>query len=195
MNAWMGMENSPRDLILYNYYTNVDFYTFDMWVNGSFAIRDTQFKLMHAFNSTTYAIWYNTESIDEDDDALDADVRCAPQAGFNDGEFTYWLFDLINDPYETTNLYYSEELYVKTARETLYSKLPGFFAKSKTLEYPTRGNLAAFQVWFLRLLAYIPCPLSHHDPIGIFVCTYALLPGLEGTRRFHSSLCHRRRPQ
>lgn len=59
----------------------------------------------------------------------------------------YWLFDLINDPYETTNLYYSEELYVKTARETLYSKLPGFFAKSTTVDYPSRGNLAAFQVW------------------------------------------------
>lgn len=165
LNAWMGLENSPRDLVLYNYYTNVDFYTFDMWINGSFAIRDTQFKLMHAFNSSTYGGWYDTQTIDADDDALDADVRCAPQAGFGDGDFTYWLFDLISDPYETTNLYHSSELYVKTARETLYSKLPGFYSKSTELNFPERGNLAAFQVW------------KEHDD---FIVPYVLESDLEG---------------
>lgn len=28
----------------------------------------------------------------------------------------YWLFDLVNDPYETTNLYYSVEPYIAEAR-------------------------------------------------------------------------------
>jgi len=91
VDAWEGDQSSesyPREHVLYNYYTNVDFYTFNMWVNGSFAVRDAQFKLMHTFNSTTYGAWYSTDSIDEDDDALDADVRCAPQAGFGDGDFT-----------------------------------------------------------------------------------------------------------
>jgi arylsulfatase B/arylsulfatase I/J len=92
VDAWKEEDQSaveyPRSVLLYNYYANVDFYTFNMWVNGSFAVRDTQYKLMHAFNSSTYAVWYTTESIDEDDDALDADVRCAPQAGFGDGDFT-----------------------------------------------------------------------------------------------------------
>ena len=91
VDAWAGDQSSesfPRSALLYNYYTNVDFYTFNMWVNGSFAVRDAQYKLMHTFNSTTYGAWYDTETIDEDDDALDADVRCAPQAGFGDGDFT-----------------------------------------------------------------------------------------------------------
>ena len=91
VDAWLGDQSSssyPREVVLYNYYTNVDFYTFNIWVNGSFAIRDAQYKLMHTFNSSTYGAWYSTSSIDEDDDALDADVRCAPQAGFGDGDFT-----------------------------------------------------------------------------------------------------------
>lgn len=147
LQAWMGGSTTPRTNVLYNYYTNVDFYTFDMWVNGSFAVRDMQYKLMHTWNSSTYGAWYDTDDIDEDDDDLAADVRCAPQAGFGDGDFTYWLFDLVNDPYETTNLYYSDEGYIKTARETLYQLLPDYYLKSSLLEFPTRGNLAAFQRW------------------------------------------------
>ena len=94
VDAWLGDQSStsfPREVVLYNYYTNVDFYTFNIWVNGSFAIRDAQYKLMHTFNSSTYGAWYSTSSVDEDDDALDADVRCAPQAGFGDGDFTVRL--------------------------------------------------------------------------------------------------------
>jgi len=147
VSAWMGSDKSPRSNVLYNYYTNVDFYTFDMWVNGSFAIRDIQYKLMHTFNSSTYGAWYNTDEIDEDDDALDADVRCAPQAGFGDGEFTYYLFDLVNDPYETTNLYYSDELWIKEARENLYSLLPDYYTRSTELDMAIRGSLKSFQVW------------------------------------------------
>ena len=52
-----------------------------------------------------------------------------------------------SDPYETTNLYYSDEGYIKTARETLYQLLPDYYLKSALLEFPTRGNLAAFQRW------------------------------------------------
>jgi arylsulfatase A-like enzyme len=71
LDAWMSASVSPRRYMLYNYYTNVDFYTFDMWINGSFAIRDTQYKLIHAFNSSTYATWYTTDDIDADDDNIE----------------------------------------------------------------------------------------------------------------------------
>jgi arylsulfatase A-like enzyme len=147
VKAWTGDEDYPRTTMLYNYYANVDFYTFNLWTNGSFAVRNQQYKLMHHFNSSTYGAWFSTSEIDEDDDDLAADVRCAPQACFGDGDFTYYLFDLISDPYETTNLYYSEDIPVSTARETLYKLLPEYYMKSTEITASLRGNQKAFKVW------------------------------------------------
>jgi hypothetical protein len=34
--------------------------------------------------------------------------------------YQYYLFDLLEDPYETTNLYYSEDDDIETIKDTLY---------------------------------------------------------------------------
>ena len=80
-------DSVPRDYMLYNYYHKVDAYMFDVAINGSFAVRDTQYKLMHAFNSSTYALWYQPEEQNEDDDSITEENRCSSSMN-NDGEFT-----------------------------------------------------------------------------------------------------------
>lgn len=44
----------------------------------------------------------------------------------------YWLFDLQEDPYETTNLYDSTDEIYTSAKDKLYTLLPGFEARAKT---------------------------------------------------------------
>jgi hypothetical protein len=44
----------------------------------------------------------------------------------------YWLFDLENDPYETNNLYYSENSEHTSAKDKLYTLLPGYMERAKT---------------------------------------------------------------
>ena len=84
--AMLYGHSTPREYLLYNWYYNVDYYYFDMWINGSFAIRNSQYKLMHTFNSSTYGVWYQPEETLDDDDAITTENRCT--ASFNnDGGF------------------------------------------------------------------------------------------------------------
>lgn len=80
-------ESTPRETMLYNFYYNVDYYAFDMWINGSFAVRNTQYKLMHTFNSSVYGVWYQPEDVLDDDDAITTETRCSASSN-NDGGFT-----------------------------------------------------------------------------------------------------------
>ena len=133
---------------MYNYYDNVDLYSFDIWTNGSFAIRNEQYKLMHTFDSPTYGAWYNTlTSMADVDDDLSAEIRCAPQIALNDGEFKYFLFDLINDPYETVNLYDSNDVMIKSVKQSLYDLTMRYMDHSKEITYNMNGNPFAFDVW------------------------------------------------
>lgn len=85
---------------------------------------------MHTYNDTTYSQWYATSEEDfDDDDLTEIDNRCAQQ--FITGEFLYWLFDLESDPYETTNLYYSEVQEHVDAKTELYNLLPGYEANAR----------------------------------------------------------------
>lgn len=129
INGWLGA-STPRENILYNMYVALTDYTFNIWYNGSFAVRDSRWKLMHTYNDSDYGAWYTPETEIDGDDDLASDNRCAQQ--FLTGDFSYWLFDLENDPYETTNLYDSEEFEHLTAKENLYELLPGFKARAKT---------------------------------------------------------------
>jgi arylsulfatase A-like enzyme len=40
---------SPREYVLYDYYYNVENKFFDLWTNGTAAIRNSRYKLMHTF--------------------------------------------------------------------------------------------------------------------------------------------------
>lgn len=79
-------EDLPREYMLYNHYHLVDKYSFNMWTNGSFAVRNKRYKLMHTYNSSTYSLWYQPEDNLDDDDAITEENRCAASAN-TDGEF------------------------------------------------------------------------------------------------------------
>ena len=64
---------SPREFMLYNSYYNVRTYDFDMWKTGSLAIRDDRYKLIHFYNNTIYAGWYDTYVENTDDDNMDTE--------------------------------------------------------------------------------------------------------------------------
>ena len=132
-DAWSNEVGStdvtPRSYMLYNKYTDLTDYNFNIWTNGSFAVRDARYKLMHTYNDAVYGNWYNAALEIDGDDDLDSDDRCAQQ--FVTGEFTYWFFDLQTDPYEKINLYSSTNPMHTLAKAHLYSLLDTFSAKTK----------------------------------------------------------------
>jgi len=146
LDAMLYNKTGPRTSMLYNAYHNVDTYQFDMWINGSFAVRNLQYKLMHTYDSSVYGVWYQPEELNYDDDAISTETRCAASSN-NDGTFTYWLFDLTTDPYETTNLYDSLEDEHVTAKEELYKLYYQYIENAYELTNDFSANRRAFQTW------------------------------------------------
>jgi arylsulfatase A-like enzyme len=129
VDAWSS-GTSTRYYMLYNSYYNVQNYFFDMWTNGSFAIRNTKYKLMHAYDSSTYGAWYDYDDLSDDDDI--SSMGGCSQSGASSGTFTYYLFDLEHDPYETTNLYYTDDDDdISTAKTKLYAELETYHSNSR----------------------------------------------------------------
>ena len=129
--AMFGEEDPPREYLLYNYYTMIPGYFFDMWINGSLAIRNSQYKLLHTFNSSTYSNWYEPEMIVGVDDDINSG-SCSEFSETLSGIFQYYLFDLENDPYETTNLYYSTNREIEKAKTDLYTELEVYYQKGRS---------------------------------------------------------------
>ena len=116
-----GSSSSPRDIMLYNSYYDVDGYDFYRWTNGPFAIRDSRYKLIHTYNSSIYGGWDDYSAV-EDDDGINGLSDCKQNDAI-DGDFYFALYDLINDPYETTNLYNDTSSTVISVKESLYAEL------------------------------------------------------------------------
>jgi arylsulfatase A-like enzyme len=111
---------NTRTYMLYNYYTQVETISFNMWTNAPFAVRNSQYKLMHAYvNDELTSGWFDTEMLLEDDDSLVCGTCSQNDAMI--GNYTYLLFDIINDPYETTNLY--DDPSYSGVVDTLYDRL------------------------------------------------------------------------
>jgi len=85
VDGWLGVR-TPRDTMLYNYYTALTDYNYNIWSNGTFAVRDERYKLMHTYDDSLYGAWYNPTDIVDTDDELTEDNRCAQQ--FLSGDFT-----------------------------------------------------------------------------------------------------------
>jgi arylsulfatase A-like enzyme len=128
IDGWSG-KSIPRTSMLYNMYIKLTDYNFNIWTNGSFAVRDDKYKLMHTYDDHSYGAWFDIDTEVLDDDELDSGDRCAQQ--FVTGSFTYWLFDLVNDPYETTNIYSSTNQLHTLAKEKLYTLIPRYMEKAK----------------------------------------------------------------
>jgi arylsulfatase A-like enzyme len=127
VDGWLG-KSVPRTSMLYNMYIKLTDYNFNIWTNGSFAVRDDKYKLMHTYDDHSYGAWFDIDTEVLDDDELDSGDRCAQQ--FVTGSFTYWLFDLVDDPYETTNIYSSTNQLHTLAKEKLYTLIPRYMEKA-----------------------------------------------------------------
>lgn len=141
--GWMG-GGGQRTTMLYNYYTALEDYDFDIWYNGSFAVRDEKYKLLHTYEDPKYSLWYESEDLVDNDDEISAVDGCAQQ--FLAGSFKYYLFDLENDPYETTNLYYEQTKDVSDAKTKLYALLPHYELRART-KVSISFNSKAKRVW------------------------------------------------
>lgn len=106
-DAFFDFDIVPRDFLLYNVYTSVDDHMFDIWLNAPLAIRDSTYKLIHAYSGTSMSDWEYPEEIIDDDKSLN--VGTCDQITSLDGNYTLMLFDLDADPYETNNLYYDND--------------------------------------------------------------------------------------
>eukprot|EP00595_Chromulina_sp_UTEXLB2642_P001428 CAMPEP_0196762822 /NCGR_PEP_ID=MMETSP1095-20130614/2863_1 /TAXON_ID=96789 ORGANISM="Chromulina nebulosa, Strain UTEXLB2642" /NCGR_SAMPLE_ID=MMETSP1095 /ASSEMBLY_ACC=CAM_ASM_000446 /LENGTH=483 /DNA_ID=CAMNT_0042114725 /DNA_START=416 /DNA_END=1867 /DNA_ORIENTATION=- len=126
--AWFDSSLKPRTTLLYNIYKNVHDKYFNIWKNGSFAIRNEHYKLMHTFYNEEYDKWYEEDEVTNYDDYTV--IKSCSQTAISSGTFTYYLFDLINDPYETTNLYESTNTYVVGNKTALYSAIESVSAAS-----------------------------------------------------------------
>ena len=129
ISGWTGV-SVPRSDMLYNMYTHLTDINFDIWTNGSFAVRDSRYKLMHTYDDKTYGTWDDIDETTADDDNLDSENGCAQQ--FVTGIFEYWLFDLDTDPYETKNIYNSPNIQHVNAKNKLYDLLPDYIENAKT---------------------------------------------------------------
>lgn len=97
---------NPREFLLYNAIINVEGKNLDMKTNAPVAVRDKQYKLIHAFTENPSAGYYDTYL---STDHQSGDVSC-PQSQSMAGDFKMMMFDLLNDPNETTDVYGNPDL-------------------------------------------------------------------------------------
>jgi arylsulfatase A-like enzyme len=85
--GWADTSVVPRTTMLYNYYTALTDYNFNLYFNGSMAVRDDRYKLLHTYNDSDYAAWYDpyTEYDFDFNVTNPNDNRCAQQ--FLTGDF------------------------------------------------------------------------------------------------------------
>jgi arylsulfatase A-like enzyme len=140
-----------RTTMLYNTYTNIEQYYTDMWQNGTFAVRNEQYKLIHFFNGS-YAQWHEYYVEQDDDDNLNTvSSDCTFKGSYKDGNFTYALYDLTNDPYETNNLYdMDDDLDIVAAKTELYALIDRYntLAKIDSYETATPCSMTCYPVFF-----------------------------------------------
>ena len=135
---------SSRDFMLYNYFYGVQGFDFNLWTNGSFAIRDVQYKLMHTYDSNSYGTYLAPDELIDNDDSL-AEGTCN-QAFAATGTFSYFLFDLVNDPYEKVNLYENDTM--ADIKDALYAELDRLASNSlPTTEDEKLKNREGLKEW------------------------------------------------
>ena len=146
-----------RTSMLYNLYTNInsqmrDGSSWNMWSTSPLAIRNSQYKLIHAYDDNSYSGWYSQTSKDADDDnSLAVSATCS-QTDTLTGNYTMFLFDLINDPNETTNLY-DDETY-EDIKTDFYSQLIKL-AKNSKADKTTWDERAAALPTFVKAGGYV----------------------------------------
>eukprot|EP01034_Spumella_vulgaris_P027418 gene27418-34131_t len=121
-----NLKSSPREFLLYNAYTNVQDRNFDLNVNGSVAVRNGRYKLMHGYSGGASAMWFEGNLLNDGAEYDAGDTSCS-QLQALDGTFGRFLFDLWEDPSELRNLYGSESL--ADVQTSLYMEIAKLDAK------------------------------------------------------------------
>lgn len=104
VDAWeKGVDYNSRSYMLYNYYYDIYDEDLSMWTSAPLAIRNSRYKLIHAYTGSLYDEYYNYDTARDGDDDL-VDATCGQDDALK-GTYTFMLYDLDADPYETTNLY------------------------------------------------------------------------------------------
>ena len=162
----------PRDALVYNMYYNVssakdfdDFYT-----NVQFAVRIGDYKLIHAY-SNSYQVYDYDDIISQDDGFSDETAgECDWQFK---GSYTKYLFNIKDDPYETTDLYDDDDL--KTINTELLDYAIEIGTGSKYDDEPsTQGR--AYATWEDSEYYIVPWDLSDDDTIKH--CSFSDIPGI-----------------
>jgi len=143
--------DSPRTSMLYNYYYNPadpNVATKNFWTSVPCAVRNGQYKLMHTYDASDFSgQWYDASSAEEDDDKnLELYQGCTQETS-QSGAFTYYLFDLENDPNETTNLYDSDDKDITTVKNKLYDLMVAYEAEAAAIKRVQSTDPAAVSTW------------------------------------------------
>jgi hypothetical protein len=108
--------------------------------------------------------WNDVDTEVDDDDQVDDMGTCTQYKTTKSGTYTSFLFDLINDPYETTNLY-DDDKYSEVIEE-LQAKLKEFKDNSRTDAYSDEINKMCYRVWKAASNVIVPWTLDETSGEG-----------------------------
>ncbi len=131
---------SERDIILYNLYYNVIKHSFNLDTTAPFAIRNSEYKLIHAYNGQMGV--YGVDEILSGDDDLGGGT-CCQTCGMT-GSYEKFLYKISEDPYETTNLYDDDDDGVLSVVSELISYVEGYASNSTEDVYSIVVSKKAF---------------------------------------------------
>jgi len=94
---------SPRKTMLYGYYADISGVSIPSTTPVR-AVRNAQYKYLESSVDETYMGWDETDEAEDDDSSLNKLGSCEQSNSWKLGTWGAYLFDLVNDPYETTNL-------------------------------------------------------------------------------------------
>ena len=98
--------SGAREILLYNILSNVSTKSFNISTDAPFAIRNSQYKLIHEYSGNSLSQWTNNR---DDIDDISTIVFCTPSLSLV-GKYTKMLFDLKLDPFEMKNQFHNEDL-------------------------------------------------------------------------------------
>ena len=157
----------PRASLLVNYYYDPENAAANYWHSVPVAVRNSQYKLIHTYESKTSGDWYTTSETLAVDDNMNVVVGCGMAQCWADGQFKYFLFDMVNDPYETTNLYNRDDSMVKM-QEQLYNIIATYVTKAQT---PIKSGPAETAFMAFDTMKYHMVPWRRPEEVTVFSST------------------------
>lgn len=143
-----GDADIAREHMLYNSYTNVAGEVLDMWTSGAFAIRNQQYKLIHYYENDDFSGYQTYMDVNGDDMLWTSKAKECKTLTASVGVYSYGLFDLVSDPYEENNLYYSTDSAVTDAKNELYALVIEYNSKAAKDVYNQMGeSKIALKMW------------------------------------------------